>query len=90
MLPQWIAEVFADEPKSRYSDVVFEEIREFSYKICIYYQSDCLSDKFEAELSRIHVALLELCAAKGLEIPYPTSVEIHRPEKLLKDQVKRI
>ena len=90
MLPRWIAEVFADEPKARYSDVVFEEIREFSYKICIYYQSDCLSDQFEAELSRIHVALLELCAAKGLEIPYPTSVEIHRPEKLLKDQGKRI
>jgi len=83
MLPKWIAEVFVDEPKARFSDVVFEEITEFSYKICIYYQSDCLSDQFEAELSRIHVALLELCAAKGLEIPYPTSIEIHRPEKLL-------
>ena len=57
-------------------DVVFEEIAECSYKFCIYYSSDRLVDQFEAELGRIHVALLELCAAKGLEIPYPTIIEI--------------
>ena len=76
MLPQWIAEVYETEPKARLVDVVFEEITECSYKFCIYYSSDRLIDQFEAELGRIHVALLELCAAKGLEIPYPTIIEI--------------
>lgn len=77
-LPDWIAALFAAEPHTRLSKVVFDEIADFAYVVQIAFQSDLEASAFQPLLSRLHTGLLELCDSHGLEIPYPTRLELQQ------------
>ena len=77
-LPVWLAELFAAEANTDLAKVVFDEIADFAYVVQIAFRTDVEPSAFQPLLSRIHTALLELCAAHDLEIPFPTRLELQQ------------
>ncbi|KEF41924.1 MAG: hypothetical protein ER33_08660 [Cyanobium sp. CACIAM 14] len=78
-IPQLIAGLFELEPLAAFRSCRLLAIRDFSYDFTFDYRSSQPTHAaFKDEVARLNRALLALFAREGIEIPYPTQVEIQR------------
>jgi MscS family membrane protein len=76
-IPGLIAGLFDREPLAAFRSCRLMAISEFSYDFTYDYRSSQPTyAAFKDEVARLNRALLALFAAEGIEIPYPTQVEI--------------
>jgi MscS family membrane protein len=78
-IPELIAGLFDREPLATFRSCRLMAIREFSYDFTYDYRSlQPTYAAFKDEVARLNRALLAAFAEEGIEIPYPTQVEIQK------------